>query len=441
MAKMLPLDRWQLMHYVPNEWSLNRVHLIDARVNTATTARQVGKTETGAIELDLGLIEQLPDDVTPHVGLVAPTYGKARLMIDKLEERYLTAFGRDYYKTNYNDHTLWLPHSGARFRWMSADDPKSVTGFTFTKVETDESQDIPDAVMDKLIPTMSVHSAKLLSFGTPDITPEQTWFKDNWVRGQDEDWEGYASTTVTAYENPWMGLEDVLDAQRRLTEREFAMLYLGQWVDEEGGVFQNYDGAFIHESQTPKYDVAKRYCMGIDLAIHDDFNVVFIAEATTRQVIGMWRWNREHESITYDRIVALWEDHGRPYAVADASGLGRPMVSELQNRDMQVAGLVITASNKLPMVKQLAADVEHRRIMFPPYPALTREMRAFMYHATSSGKLTARAASGYNDDTIMALVMLNEALRIGGGNSTTKPASWVAKKRHSVRDKIRMLNV
>ena len=53
MPTTLPLDRWQLMNYTPNEWSLNRIHLIDARVNTATTARQVGKTETGAIELDL----------------------------------------------------------------------------------------------------------------------------------------------------------------------------------------------------------------------------------------------------------------------------------------------------------------------------------------------------------------------------------------------------
>jgi len=441
MTKTWLLDRWQLKGYTPNERSLNRVHLVDARVNTATTARQVGKTETGAIELDLGLIEQREDETTPHVGLVAPTYGKARLMVDKLEERYLNAFGRDYYKTNYNDHTLWLPHSGARFRWMSADDPKSVTGFTFTKVETDESQDIPDTVMDKLIPTMSVHSANLLSFGTPDITPEQTWFKDNWVRGQDEDWDGYASSTVTAYENPWMGLEDVLDAQRRLTEREFAMLYLGQWVDEEGGVFQNYEGALLHESQVPKFDSSKRYCMGIDLAIHDDFNVVFLAEAATRQVIGMWRWNREHESITYDRIVELWETHGQPYAVADASGLGRPMVSELQNRGMQVTGRVITSANKLPMVKQLAADIEHRRIMFPAYPALVRELRAFMYHATAAGNLTARAASGYNDDTIMSLVLLNEALRIGGGGSKTASTSWVAKKHHRVRDRIRMLNV
>ena len=47
----LPLERWKLMGYGPNQWSWDSVHTVEARVNTVTTARQVGKTETGAMEL------------------------------------------------------------------------------------------------------------------------------------------------------------------------------------------------------------------------------------------------------------------------------------------------------------------------------------------------------------------------------------------------------
>jgi hypothetical protein len=215
------------------------------------------------------------------------------------------------------------------------------------------------------------------------------------------------------------------------------MLFLGEWVDEEGGVFQNWETSLLHESAIPAYDSRRKYCLGVDLAIHEDFNVVYLADASTRTVIKMWRWNKTHETITYDRIVDIWEEHGRPYTVADASGLGRPMVTELQGRGMQITGLVITSANKLNLVKTLASDMEHRRIMFPPYPALKRELNAFMYHATPSGKLTARAASGYNDDMIMGLVMVNEALRHSGSGEQTERSSWMNAKSKGVRQRMR----
>lgn len=357
----------------------------------------------------------------PSVGVLAPTYAKAELVVSKYEDTILSAFGEQYYKINRNKHRVLLPHNGAELTWLSADDPKSVVGFTFSTLITDESQDIPDTVFEKVYPTLDVRNARVFSFGTPDITPEQTWYKANVVRGNDEGWDDYSSFTVTCFDNPWMSAEAIRTAQNMLSEREFRMLYLGEWVDEEGSVFTNWENAVLDTA--PEYNPKLRHVMSVDFAVHEDFTVVMVGERSTRTAIHLARWNRTDPMETYDRITDIWETYGKPPVIADGSGLGLPMIAELRERGLRVRPIVITAANKLAMIGRLAANMEHRRIQFPEWEPLTREIRSFLFNRTKSGRLTAQAASGFHDDCITALMLLNEGFRSAG--SVTQPTSYL----------------
>lgn len=412
------------MRYEPNGWALEHVHGRSERFIIGTTARQVGKTETAAIEIDEGMNERKYDDreelILPWVGVIAPTYDKAELSINKYIERLVKTFGLDCYRMNQNKHILTIVDPlagvpGARLQWMSCDDPYSVVGFTFTRLIADECQNIPDEVWMKLRPALDVMEAPARCFGTPDVTATQSWFRGMWLRGQEER-DNYHSFVVTCYENKWMSTETILEAKEQLSAREFRMLYLGEWVDTEGTVFTNIDGCVLAEA--PKYDAKKRYAMSVDLAVFDDFNVVIIQEEATRVVVHMERWHQTEPLQTEDRIVNVWEAWGKPRVTADETGIGIPMVAGLRRRGLRVFGVSIGAHNKMEMVGQLATDIEHRRIMFPKWDILLTELTAFVFKKTPQGRLTASAIAGYHDDCVMALVLLNSLTRRGASSDS-----------------------
>src|SRR3990167_4609255 len=338
-----------------------------------------------------------------------------------------------------NKHKAFVPTAGAALLWMSADDPggDAGKGHTFSFLVTDESQDIPDVVMEKMQPALDVRMAQIRSFGTPDITPMQTWFRSNYRKGQDPDEPDYYSFTLDCYNNRWMSLEAILQAKARLPENEFRRLYLGEWVDEEGAFFHRIKNA-MYEG-VPEYDPKVRHVMSVDFALQKDFTVVIVAEEATKRCIFMERWSEPSAQVNYDRIEGIYDRFGKPYVTADSSGMGLPMVQELRERGLRVRGLTITGANKMEMLKRLAGDIEHRRIMFPAtWKALVTELEAFVYKETPSGRVGAEAAYGYHDDCVAALMLINEGLR--GNKTAGEQYDYTAPDREDWRKRVRMLN-
>lgn len=400
------------MKFAPNAWALEHVHSCETRFAAYVTCRQCGKSTEGAMLADYYMTEPKDDfDRPPFVGILGPTYEKAELIASKYITAVRNAYGQDYIKVNTNKHRAYLPHNQAELIWMSGDDPNGDAGkgYTFSALIVDESQDVPDIVMEKIQPALDVREAPIRAFGTPDITPMQTWFKSMHTKGQDPDEKDYHSFSLECWDNPWMGLETIMQAKERLSEAEFNMLYLAKWPDSEGSVFKSLDNAVM--AGDPGYNPDATHMMAVDFAIKDDFTVVFIAEKASRRVIAMERWSGTGPMATYDRIEKIWERYGKPYCVADESGMGLPMIEELRKRGIRVRGITITAANKMQMVIRLVSDIEHRRIMFPPFKPLMTELKAFVYKPTPSGRIGAEAAYGFHDDCVMALVLMNEGLQ------------------------------
>lgn len=413
------------MGYSPNRWAKENVHDRGERFVIGTTGRQVGKTQTAAIEIDMGMCEPSGQYGAPWVGVLGSAYDKAELSVNIYIENLTRVFGKNSYRVNQNKHELTIidPAAGtvgARLKWLSADDAYGVVGYTFSKLIIDEAQAIPDEVFFKIRPTIDVRNARLVVFGTPDVTEAQSWFEGLWLRGQDSLDTAYHSYSVASWETPWMKPESILDAKQLLPETEFQRLYGGKWVESAGRVFPHPETAVIPSEMIPLYDPAKRYIMGVDLAIYDDFTVVMVAEHATRTLMFKERWNQTEPSTTYDRIAAIYEQFGRPKLYIDAtSPAGMAMTVGLKDRGIRnIFPVELTTQNKLDYVHQLASDIQHRRIMYPAWDDLMQEFRAFVYGRSPSGKVTAGAASGFHDDLIMALVLVNQGLKSKGASNT-----------------------
>lgn len=408
------LRRWAAIGYSPNRWSVDNVHNRSERFIVGTTGRQVGKTQTAAVEIDEGMCQPLDQFGAPWVGVLGSSYDKAELSVNLYIENLTRVFGKNSYRVNQNKHELTITDAaagtvGARLKWLSADDAYGVVGYTFSKLVIDEAQAIPDEVFFKIRPTVDVRNASVIVFGTPDITQAQSWFEGLWLRGQDPIDNDYHSFSVASWETPWMKPETILDAKNSMPETEFLRLYGGKWVNDVGRIFPNPEIAIAE--YVPVFDPTKKYIASLDLAIYDDFNVLLIAEASTRTVIFKDRWNQTDPSISYDRVAADLEKFGNPILFTDAtSPAGMAMSVGLRDRGIRVRPVEFTAQNKLKLVHQLASDIQHRYITYPKWDDLLQEFRAFIYGRSPTGKLTAGAAAGYHDDIIMSLVLLNEGL-------------------------------
>ena len=264
-----------------------------------------------------------------------------------------------------------------------------------------------------LRPTLSVRQARLFSFGTPQVTPYQSWFRANYLRGLDEnpDYDNYHSFTVSSKSNRWISESDLKLA--RLSETD---LYIGEWVDDEGSVFLGVDACIDGEEyELPLPD--RKYVMAVDFASTEDYNVVLVAERGTRKVVKMYRWHRLGTLISADKIESIWENWKYPNVFGDTSnGLGLSMMEELRKRGINATGVEFRSNTKMNMIGRLAAAIEHKRISYANIPQMIRELKAYMYEQTRTGKMTANAPSGYHDDCVSALVIMNEALQRSGGS-------------------------
>lgn len=433
----IPDVRWAILKYRPNKWAVEHVHTRDERFVSCVTCRQCGKTWAAAIEIDDGMSEPADElHGPPVVGVLSYDYKRAEISISRYINAVRTAFGEGYINVNMNKHEAVIPTTGARLLWLSAEDADAGIGFTFSKLIVDEGQRVPDTVWAKIFPALNVRRAKVRVFGTPDITPTQTWFRGLYLRGQDPDDHNYYSATVSWRDNPWIRQEEVEHARQHETHRDFLMLYEGQWVDAEGSVFGNLEPAII--AHLP-FDGSRRHTMAVDFGIRDDFTVVMVAEDATKRVIFCDRWSNTDPIQSYERIRDIWERHGRPRCIADESGMGEAMVPELRERGLRVQGLKFTSANKMPIIGRLQAAIEHGRIRFPEWAPLITELKAYVYTETPSGKVGAAAAFGFHDDCVSALALLNEGMRNStGGNDesftyTREPVNAMARLRRHAR--------
>jgi len=167
-------------------------------------------------------------------------------------------------------------------------------------------------------------------------------------------------------------------------------------------------------AEVPEWAGSRRPIMAVDFAVSEDFNVVMIGDPLTRTAFHYERWNMTDPLDTYDRILDIWERYDKPKVFADETGMGRIPVRELRGKGMTVYGTTFNSAaghddNKIDMLHRLAADLQHRRTMFPAaWEDLRREMGSFVYSRTPAGKLTAGARAGAHDDLVLAFTLLNK---------------------------------
>jgi len=414
------------MGYEPNGWADENVHSFGGRYGVYCTCRQCGKTETLSMEIHDAMTSK-PDPFhgPPKVGVLSFDYEHALYSVNRYIDRIHMAFGEDYYHLNKNDRELHIPETGAMLKWMSADNPRSVLGGTWSHAFIDEAQSVSDEVWFNFRPTLSVRNSDIRVFGTPDPVLTNSWFEGMFLRGMDESEENYHSFTLPCYLNKWMSLEDIDEAQKSMTDREFRAKYMGEWVDNDGRVFKGVDEVFTgnivdYRTKEGKEWISKHgpYYMGLDVAKSDDYTVAYVIDATTRGIVARYRVNRLQYTEVGKAVEALYNSYKCTAIMLDTTGVGEAVADMLREKKLPVIPFVFTQKSKQELIATLQREIEHKRVAFPVEDQqLFRELKAFAATVSTSNNVQYSAPAGYHDDCVIAAALAVYCIR-GRGNVT-----------------------
>jgi hypothetical protein len=148
---------------------------------------------------------------------------------------------------------------------------------------------------------------------------------------------------------------------------------------------------------------------GIDLAKSVDWTVI----------VGL----DENGNVAYfDRFQMDWHNTKQNIIrlpkcpiLVDSTGVGDPILEDLQREGVMIQGLKFTSSSKQQLMEGLQAAIHQGKIGYPD-GIISQELEIFEYQYTATG-VKYSAPSGYHDDAVVALALAwqNFSLKRGTG--------------------------
>lgn len=268
-----------------------------------------------------------------------------------------------------------------------------------------------------------VPSARFKSLGLPDHTGSivanvagENWIKKIW---KDNPTKDYPLIEATTFDNAQNLSADFLDTLESLKIRKpdiYRRFVLNDWSAEvEGKVFKRIDdciaGEFIEPQ--PNFD----YIVGGDFARTQDYNVALVINRQTKHVDYIERWNRTSWNLTKARFKAICQKYNNAVLIPDSTGVGDPVVEDLQrdgvrvyynqkpNSNIETPGIKFNNTNKENLIEKLQVSIEQALISFPNYEALIQELRDFECELLPSRNYRYQAPVGKHDDCVIALAL------------------------------------
>lgn len=358
------------------------------RHNVVRCGRRFGKTLLGESLLLNNALRGKPG------AWFAPTYKMmGEVWRDILET--LAPFGK-LLKVEKSERRITLPGGGFLDFW-SLDSGDTVRGRKYALAVVDEAAYVRDLenVWTRVIrPTLTDYRGGSWFFSTPaeahDYFNGTLW---EWGQQGKRDWRSWSMPTSA---NPYIDPDEIEDARQEMPEAAFRQEYLAEPAESSTSPFgyDHIERACCLETPTGG-DV---HVWGFDLAKSVDWTVGFGLERNG-DCAAFQRWQTDWRNTTA-RIRAM--TRGR-YALIDSTGVGDPIVEDLQRTSPLVEGFKFTASSRQSLLEGLAVALQCGEVRVPG-GVIERELKAFR-HEMSGRRVRYAAPDGFHDDTVMALAL------------------------------------
>jgi phage FluMu gp28-like protein len=366
--------------------------ILDApeRYTITAAATKCGKTASHIIWIFEQAL-QLKDNQS--VWWIAPVYQQAEIAFRRMKSQVSE---KDFFISNESKLTLILPN-GARIEFKSGEKPDNLYGDDVYAAVVDEASRMREESWYALRSTLTATKGKCKMIG--NVKGKKNWFYKLGERARlgEDDYKFFKITAYDAAKEGILDIEEIEQAKRDLPEFVFKELYLAEPGDDNSNPF-GLDN--IRKCYAP-LSSAIPIAFGIDLAKYTDWTVITGLDnmnrvCYTERFQGDWMQTKQ-------KIINVV---GRIPAHIDATGVGDPIVEDLQRILPNIKGFKYTSQSKQQLMEGLVMEIQQHSIFFPEKP-YGFELENFEYEYTRTG-VKYSAPSGMNDDAVNSIALAND---------------------------------
>lgn len=409
MVKVSKPALFKKIGYVPHPGQI-KVHKSKVPMRVVVCGTRWGKTTCAAAE---GLWAALSGGKHSVGWCVAPNYELATKVYREIERYVFEYFRNRVVRHVKGVHLLVIRNlSGGEteIRAKSADNAVSLLGEGLDWVIVDEASRLRPEIWDGYVSQRLIDKKGwALLISTP---AGKNYFHDLYQRGVGGD-ERTWSHHAPSWENPHLDRE-VIEAQRgKIPDRAFAQEYEASFIEGAGQVFRRVREAAVGEWE--ECQPGRRYVAGLDLARVSDYTV-FVVMDEHRRVVFRDRWHGMEWDVQIGRLGGASQRYGHPPTLVDSTGLGGPVLEQLQKAGLNVSGYALNQQSKASLIDNLTMMLERDQLVLPRaalWPELLDELESFQYSTGPTGTVKSGAPKGSNDDCVIALALAAYQLRDG----------------------------
>ena len=325
---------------------------------------------------------------------VAPVFPQAEIAFRRLKR----GIPPSLYQQNESKLTILLPN-GAIIWFKGADKPDSLYGEDVKAGVIDEASRVKAEAWHAVRSTLTATSGPIRIIG--NVKGRKNWFFEMCRRAECGE-QGMAYHRIIAHDAVDAGVltkDEVEDARRQLPEQVFRELYLAEPSDDGGNPF----GIAAIQSNIQPISTYQPAAWGWDLAKSHDWTVGIALDVNAR-VCRFERWQSPWRETT----ARIRELTGNTPALVDSTGVGDPVLENLQQGQPNFEGFKFTSGSKQQLMEGLALDIQQHSIFYPPGVIVT-ELEQFEYVYTRTG-VRYSAPEGLHDDAVCALALARRTL-------------------------------
>jgi Terminase large subunit, T4likevirus-type, N-terminal/Terminase RNaseH-like domain len=366
------------------------------RFKIVCCGRRFGKTRMCAYVVIIRALTK-PDQVA---WIVSPKYAQTAIMW-RMIKKYLP---RNYIKDIKEGEMVIELVNGSTIWAKSADNPDALVGEGLDLLILDEAARVkPDAWEVALQPALADRKGEAIFISTPK---GKNWFYNLYLMGTNENqYPEYKSFNYPSISNTTIEDFDEEVERRRETTPEliFRQEYLAEFIEGGGEVFQDIRGNLEDSLREPV--PGHNYVMGVDLAKHQDFTVVTVADISSGRIVHFDRFNKIDWNYQKDKIKYISEKYNNAVAYLDSTGVGDPIVEDLQRMDVVCYPYKFTVSSKYDLIKNMNIMLKSKKVFLPRIQVLIDEMSAYTFETLPSGVIRYSAPDGMHDDCVSSVML------------------------------------
>lgn len=397
----LKLYEWQtqVLRNLKESWK-GYIHVIKSK-------RQCGKS----ILLEAILLQTAINKSKSTSILLSPTIEQARKIFNSCKSvlQPTKIYGK------HNDTQLYLKlKNGSEILFKSAEQKVGLRGYTVTGVYcVDEAAYIPDDIFYETMAWVNVSQAPVIVCSTPN---HKTGFFYKYYTFGMENGNKIFSYNWSDFDTSALLPDEKLEQYRKeFPAPKFKTDFLGEFLDNEGGVFGDYSGIINNN-----YSTDGNCYFGIDWGTGQGQDETAIAVFNSnREMMGLYHFSDKDETQTINYIIELIKKYQPLKIQVEANSIGAIFFG-LLDKAIKKEGLPVmllrfntTNESKERIINNFQVLMQNKQVQILDNSTLKVQMDMYEMKTTNNGKHTYNAANGYHDDCIIAMLLALDCITKG----------------------------